>query len=279
MARWELLLVDNACDKPLASTWDISWHPNARHIREEDLGVSVARRRGMREAAADLLIFVDDDNVLERNYLSDAVSIGNDWPTLDVWGSGATIPEFESQPSDYVSQIIPYLALRECSSPQWSNVFPCVAATPWGAGMCLRKNVVRAYCEYSESSSVQIASRRGKNVLMCGEDVEICYVACKLGAGMGIFPQLKLTHLIPKERVGKKYLLKLFEGTRASIMLLIYKRTGDIPDSPLRPWSLLSILKNLLTQRGIRRQMYLANIRAVLRARHTIKEGEARSDI
>jgi glycosyltransferase involved in cell wall biosynthesis len=134
-ARWELLLVDNACDKPLASTWDISWHPNARHIREEELGVSVARRRGMREAAADLLIFVDDDNVLERNYLSDAVSIGNDWPTLDVWGSGATIPEFESQPSDYVSQIIPYLALRECSSPQWSNVFPCVAATPWGAGM------------------------------------------------------------------------------------------------------------------------------------------------
>jgi glycosyltransferase involved in cell wall biosynthesis len=47
--KWELLLVDNACDTPLRLTWDISWHPNARHIREDGLGISVARRRGMQE--------------------------------------------------------------------------------------------------------------------------------------------------------------------------------------------------------------------------------------
>ena len=276
-AKWEFLLVDNASDVPLSSLWDISWHPNARHIREEQLGIAVARRRGMREASADLLIFVDDDNVLASNYLSDAVTIKGDWPFLGVWGSGATIPEFERQPREDVTQLLPYLALREISSPQWSNVFPCVAATPWGAGMCVRASVADAYCQYCQNSSIQISSRRGKNLLMSGEDVEICYVACKLGRGIGVFPQLRLTHLIPKERVTPEYLLRVYEGTNTSNLLLVYKQTGNIPQSPLRPWGLLSALKNLLTQHGLHRRMYLANIRAASHARRVIGEWQAHS--
>jgi hypothetical protein len=34
---------------------------------------------GMREPSADLLIFVDDDNVLTRSYLCDAVTIKGEW--------------------------------------------------------------------------------------------------------------------------------------------------------------------------------------------------------
>jgi glycosyltransferase involved in cell wall biosynthesis len=280
-AKWEFLLVDNASDVPLASLWDVSWHPNARHIREEQLGIAVARRRGMREASADLLIFVDDDNVLARNYLSNAVAIKGDWPFLGVWGSGATIPEFERQPREDVTQLLPYLALRESSSPLCSNVLSCLAATPWGAGMCLRASVADAYCQFCQNSSIQISSRRGKNLLMSGEDVEICYVACKLGRGMGIFPQLRLTHLIPKERVTAEYLLRVYEGTTTSNFLLVYKQTGNIPQSPLRPRGILSALKNLLTQRGLHRRMYcrmyLANIRAASHARRVIGEWQGHS--
>jgi hypothetical protein len=72
--------------------------------------------------------------------------------------------------------------------------------------MCLTRNVASAYREYNDTSSLQMTSRKGKKILMCGEDLKICYVACKLGAGMRIFPQLKLklTHLVPKERVSKE---------------------------------------------------------------------------
>ena len=62
--QWELLLIDNASEPALAPRWDILWHPNARHIRESELGLAVARRHGIMEAAGDLLIFVDDDNIL-----------------------------------------------------------------------------------------------------------------------------------------------------------------------------------------------------------------------
>ena len=72
--EWELLLIDNASNNPLtAGKYDLSWHPCARHVREEELGLAWARLRGMHEAAANLLVFVDDDNVLDVNYLREAI--------------------------------------------------------------------------------------------------------------------------------------------------------------------------------------------------------------
>src|ERR1022692_4717847 len=67
--QWELLLIDNASKEPLADTWDLSWHPQARHIREEALGLTRARLCGISQSKGELLVFVDDDNVLSADYL------------------------------------------------------------------------------------------------------------------------------------------------------------------------------------------------------------------
>jgi len=263
--KWEFFLVDNASRQPVSIEWDISWHPNARHVSEPELGLSTARLRGIREASSDLLIFVDDDNVLDADYLSAAVRIGREWPKLGTWGSAVTVPEFEVQPSKYVTNIVPYLALRQVDQARWSN-FPSIEATPWGAGLCLRRAVAEAYCKLSLESRMVISGRKG-SVLLSGDDVELSYVACRLGLGLGIFPELKLTHLIPRERVEKSYLLRIVEGTSVSNALLAYKWKGDRPRSPLTVIGLLSILKNLLLLRGIDREIYLAKLRATVKAR------------
>src|SRR6266481_7107559 len=67
--QWELLLVDNASKENLAERFDLSWHPHARHIREDELGLTPARLRGITESIGKLLVFVDDDNVLSLDYL------------------------------------------------------------------------------------------------------------------------------------------------------------------------------------------------------------------
>src|ERR1700740_1615244 len=48
--QWEFLVVDNHSKQPLAEIWDISWHPHGRHIREDELGLTAARLRGIQEA-------------------------------------------------------------------------------------------------------------------------------------------------------------------------------------------------------------------------------------
>src|SRR6516165_4220885 len=67
--RWELLLVDNASDTNLADTWNLTWHPNARHVRENRLGLTHARLTGFRESVGSVIVYIDDDNLAHPDYL------------------------------------------------------------------------------------------------------------------------------------------------------------------------------------------------------------------
>jgi hypothetical protein len=68
-SEWELLLIDNDSQIPLAGTCDLSWHPHAQCIVETEVGLTSARLRAIREAQSEILVFVNDDNVLEHDYL------------------------------------------------------------------------------------------------------------------------------------------------------------------------------------------------------------------
>jgi glycosyltransferase involved in cell wall biosynthesis len=66
LQQWEFLLIDNASKERLADIWDVSWHPRGRHLREDEIGLTAARLRGIRESRGQVLVFADDDNLLSR---------------------------------------------------------------------------------------------------------------------------------------------------------------------------------------------------------------------
>jgi glycosyltransferase involved in cell wall biosynthesis len=272
--KWELLIVDNASRVPLASSWDIAWHPSVRHILERELGVAYARRRGIREASADLIIFVDDDNVLDENYLAEAIKIGQERPSLGVWGSGCIRGEFEVEPRESLRSWLP---VREVTAPRWSNLAGIQLfgespeeAIPWSAGGCIRKEIAIAYCQFCDQSSLQIISHQGEG-LLGGEDTEMCFVCCSRGLGVGIFPELKMTHLIPQRRVSEDYIVRFAEGTTVSNNLLCYKWRHIIPQSPFGIKNLFSIFKTVLLYRGVDRDVRFALMRGLVKARKIIE--------
>lgn len=265
--RWEVVLVDNESTPPIASSVDLSWHPNARCVVEGRLGLAFARQRGMREAQADLVVFVDDDNVLDPNYLSTVMLIENKWPQLGVWGSGSIIPEFEVPPDQ---RLHGFLDLRDSKQAYWSNVPNCEPAMPWGCGLCVRESVAKAYCIQYERSNLKITGRLG-NGLMGGEDTEIGFVACSLGLGIAVFPELRLTHLTPAERLGVDYVLRAAQGNTASRILMQYKWQKTLPPSPYSLRSLASVLKSVITTRGLDRSIRIASWRGAVTAMRAIE--------
>lgn len=268
---WELLLVDNASQSPLALNWDLSWHPHARHIREDELGLSMARQRGMREALADLLVFVDDDNVLHPDYLAEAIKIKNEWPQLGAWG-GSIVAEFETQPPAYLSEFMSVLALREVHTARWSNVPTCGDAEPWGAGLCLRAQVAAAYIESYKSSAIKVGDRVG-TALLSGGDTEIAHVACSLGLGMGVFPVLRVLHLIPRERIEEGYLLRLTQGIQTSALVLDYKWRSVPPKSPISVPGIARLVLQLMFTRGIHRRIHWVRFWAKVNACRIVATG------
>jgi glycosyltransferase involved in cell wall biosynthesis len=273
--RWELLLVDNASEPALASSWDISWHLNGRHIRENELGLAAARRRGMTEAVAELLVFVDDDNVLAPNYLSEALRIKREWPTLGTWGSGTIVPEFEREPAEHLKPYLPRLALRANEKAYWSNVLSCSDATPAGAGMCVRVGVANEYRRLHQTELIRLTGREG-SALVGHEDYEIAYVGCSLGFGMGVFPELKMIHLIPKERVSDEYFIRHAEGNEFSGSVVAYKWGGQAPPEPFSSKGILSIVKNIVFAGGFHRRHHIAIVKGRIAARRTLAKYDKR---
>ncbi|WP_243146930.1 glycosyltransferase [Scytonema sp. UIC 10036] len=221
---WELLLIDNASDKLLSSEVDLSWHPQSRYIREEKLGLTPARLRGIKETVAETLVFVDDDNVLDSDYLEVASKISKDWPILGAWG-GQIRPEFEEIPPDWTKPYWGALAIKEFDQDMWSNL---LEAIPTGAGMCVRKIIAQKYSELTHNNQKRLLlDRRGKLLTSAG-DLDLARTTRDLNLGTGLFVALKLTHLIPAYRLQEKYLIRWLEGNSYSCTILNYIR-GEVP--------------------------------------------------
>jgi glycosyltransferase involved in cell wall biosynthesis len=243
---WELLLIDNASEQLLSSEIDLSWHPQPRHIREEKLGLTPARLRGIKEAVAETLVFVDDDNVLDPDYLEVVVQIGKDFPMIGAWG-GQIRPGFEEQPPEWTKPYWWMLALREFDRDKWSNLLYCYETGPCGAGLCVRKTVAEKYFDLLQNDPKRSAlDRKGKQLISCG-DIDLAFTSCDLGLGTGQFVALNLTHLMPSSRFKEEYLLRLAEANGYSSPIMESFR-GKVPNLPKTSW-----MRKLLNHYKLRR--------------------------
>ncbi|MEJ0090069.1 MAG: glycosyltransferase [Limisphaerales bacterium] len=227
--QWELLLIDNASKVPLANSWDLSWHPHARHIREEELGLTPARLRGIKESGGDPVVYVDDDNILAPDFLAQVRVISLEYPNLGAWGCHISA-EFESAPDKDLEDYLPCLAIRAVQSDIWSN-FPG-QAEPCGAGMSVRRKVLQHYSsQIVGNPGRRSLDRRGTNLVSAG-DTDIVFTAYELGMGAGLFASIKLIHLIPSRRLEKSYLTSLAEQQGYSYTLVRLFRGMIKPASP-----------------------------------------------
>lgn len=272
---WELLLIDNASDAPLESLWDISWHPHARHIREDQLGLTYARFAGINQARADLFIFVDDDNVLQSDYLEHACRIAREFSHIGAFG-GTIKGEFETPVPDWAEPYLEGLCIKEITRDRWSNDYAWTDAVPYGAGMCVRSAVARRYRDDIQHEVLRRGLDRSGGQLTSAGDLDMAWTAIDLGLGTGRFQSLKVVHLIPSGRLTEDYLVRLNAGFSYSNNI-IWAARGLIKGRPvygfrdkLRHWT------SCLRLRGIRRRMYFASREATQAAWRTLDAENAR---
>ena len=208
---WELLLVDNASTEPLAKRFDLSWHPNACHVREDQIGLTPARLRGIAESKGNLLVFVDDDNVLRADYLRASLKVGTDYPQLGAWG-GSCLPEFEVEPSAELRPWLAGLLVEKLNEPIRAKLPRGGPHLPAGAGMTVRRDVALRYREQVLGDPMRQALDRTGTMLGGGGDSDMALCGFALGLGTGRFPELELTHLIPARRVTLEYLEGIHQG-------------------------------------------------------------------
>ena len=157
---------------------------------------------------------------------------------LGVWGCGSYTPEWEQPPPKEFGPYRTYLAVNHADRDRWSNQAFDYAATPAGAGLCVRSVVARTYAAgvRADPRRKQLG-RTGASLDGC-EDFDLAFTAIDLGYGTGVFTDLAMIHLMPKSRVEEEYLLRLVEGHAFSTVILHALRNPALrpPRAGLAAW-------------------------------------------
>lgn len=217
--QWELLVVDNASPVPVAVAVVQQAHPGARVIPESRLGLTQARLAGIAAARGRILVFVDDDNLLDPDYLTEAARLLEQHPEVAAAG-GLIRGEFEVPPAAWATDYIWSLAIRDYGpevlishfAPSGdSRAWPVFA--PVGAGLIVRAEAVQHYVRHCAGSTAVMTDRRGQSLSSGGDCELIMHAAFLAGAQVAYSPALQLTHLIPRSRLEFAYLKRLaYEG-------------------------------------------------------------------
>lgn len=222
----EILVVDNnsclAASASLKQTVQMELRGTQfRILREKTPGLMRARRTGVLNAAADVIIFVDDDNFLSPNYGAHALEYLESHRTVGAVG-GRSSAAFKS----------------DVAPPKWfadaSSEFACGSQASdtgsvdergylWGAGLAVRTQPLQ---EAFSRVSPLLDGRTAKQ-LTAGDDSEICSWIQILGFGLHYSHDLTFRHFMPSSRMTLNTRNRQREGFRASrTPLSVYRLLG-----------------------------------------------------
>ncbi|PZR25073.1 MAG: hypothetical protein DI535_19625 [Citrobacter freundii] len=209
--RFEVLLVNNASTDDTVATAQKTWEElspgiSLRIVNEQVPGQNHARRKGIEEAAFEIIIFCDDDNWLNKNYVQTAYQTmrsdekigaagGQNIPATDA----LSYPDWFDEYSDKYALGIPALASGDIT--QRGFVL--------GAGMVTRRSLFLEM--YDDKYPTLLKGRDGES-LSTGDDFEYCKRLLLRGYSLFYAQPMTLQHFIPKERLTLSYRERLMAG-------------------------------------------------------------------
>ncbi len=228
----EILLIDNCSTD---DTQAVATQANEKYnhsgiefriIEEHQPGLTKARKRGIDESVYELIIFCDDDNHLDENYLEVAYRIFRENKSIGVAG-GWNRPGFSIEKRPWIEDFFGAVAVEKL--PRKEGVMNWV----FGAGMIVSKEVINDI----KSKGIQflLTDRMGEKQTS-GGDVELCLLARHLGYNVFYTPELQLVHHVSEERLQVKNFLKLrMENFQPAVHLFLIEGIMNRIDNGFLP--------------------------------------------
>lgn len=242
---FEVLVIDNNSSDNTSSVVAefAKAHPPPRHIRELKQGLPQARNRAIAEAKGEIIVFTDDDVLIEPDWLAGLIApfTAEVTPRIGVVG-GEVVPIFPDGLPSWIAEWHTPLAFRTDAGPLTSR------QSPMGANLAFRREVFARVGDFSTG-----LGRSGKN-LLGGEETELVRRARAAGFGVWFAPDAAVKHQMPASRTTFRYAARhAFDSARSRVLerinqgnangYLISRLAGNVLKAPLfASISLLSLV-------------------------------------
>lgn len=248
---WELWIVGTG-DTPTRRTIEaaeLGFQPNLRLIDEPPEGIARARQAALRAFVAggtQLMVFVDDDNVLAPDYLARGLEIAAREPRLGCWG-GQLRGRFAAPPPDWIGPFLKYIAVfpLEQELRLRGNFAGTHDPIPPTAGMFLRRVLAEHHLNVLKAQPERLALGGTREAPLACEDMDLGLGVLDINHEAARFPDLRIDHLIPEDRLTERYIARLLQSIRAGTLVLgVLRRIGPPPRSlPVLAWEYLRSLR------------------------------------
>ncbi|CAN5545207.1 hypothetical protein BH11BAC3_BH11BAC3_31630 [soil metagenome] len=229
LSSWEVIVIDNAStdntQQKAIDIWEnyVEEKPSFKVVFEKEPGLSSARQRGIAESAFDYVLFCDDDNWLQENYVSISLKFMKSNPEIGaLGGTGHPIFEDKEPPYFWVNQ---YNLLAVGEQSKIDGDITDERGVLYGAGMTVNKSAFNHLMNTYQFRFI-LSDRSGNNLISSG-DHELCLALRKIGYRIYYAKELNFKHFIPGARTTLGYYKKLLYGFGVSYALLKVYRTTD----------------------------------------------------
>ena len=203
--EWECVVVNNNSTDETASRFAAfaAEHPEChlRMVDETGPGVSYARNRGLREAQAPLVAFIDDDEHVNPGFLRAYLDFFDRHPEAVVAG-GRIIAEYPSGRPDWMSHYVEMPIANPMDFGTEVRPFP-VGRVPGGGNMAFRREGLAAYDGFDPSLG------RVNGELIGGEENDLFERLLRGGETIWYVPGAVMWHVIPPHKLTRDYFRRL----------------------------------------------------------------------
>jgi glycosyltransferase involved in cell wall biosynthesis len=210
-----LVIINNSNDDTVSICYDILVNSCIpfKILDEIQPGLNNARIKGLSNAIFEWVLFCDDDNILDENYLNVLFEIIESNSKLGAIG-GYGIPLFLGQPPEWFSQFSRSYAVGPQSH---SNGIMKIGTSLYGACLAIRKKPILNLIE--KKFSTTMTDRVGKK-FTSGGDLEFCYLIQLSGLSLYYDNRLIFQHKLDASRLTWDYYKNLKAGIASGVGLL-----------------------------------------------------------
>jgi len=210
--EWEIVVVDNnSSDNTYETVQNLSFEfgDRLKLVQETKQGLIHARIKGYQSSKYNIISYIDDDNYVANNWISNVYHTMNIHEDIGACGGynelyldkGVVVPDWFEEFQD---------AYAIGGQSELSEAY---VEHLWGSGLSIRRTILDIL--FTDNYNLLLNGRTGKG-LASGEDSEIVYAVKILNWKLFYTEKLKLQHHINHTRFSFVYLEKLYKAFGAS---------------------------------------------------------------